>query len=519
LDDGTAPPLKSKKGSFKAIKSILSGIVRLALTLSCLLLLCGYGERTYRRNWDWLNDEALFISANEVCSQSAKVQLNTGILMRRKMDMNKALEHFQAASAIEPGYCEPTYWQGLTMINLGQLAPGLQKLEEALSCKYVAANSLKTLNAMIQILVSAEPANPKPLTMWGGILLRSEVWQPHSGCGALETAAALSAKKMDGPQAAVACDSCIGRVQDALKKLQGGTDVQLGGLVETEKKEVSEEVQSLRRLLSCVSARKQVYISLGNYGPKSKKARQALYGYVSHVGKEAPWCRSPVSEAKDMGEEGLRQSQPHNPHLQIIHSVQSQDAEDPHLQVEWGETILLQGRLQEAALHVNAGGMLFSMIADSAAKEAAAVRSKKKSGSKEVITRAVPEAKADELMRTNLEGKRLSQRMALALAAESYDRAADLVMPLQVPTSDQPATIDLTEGGCEMRLKALDARLVILEVMLSNEMDEDLDDREESTMRAMVKDGLRRVGALTSCTSGNNGQRLAHIKRRWDSLQ
>jgi hypothetical protein len=35
----------------------------------------------------------------------------------------------------------------------------------------------------------------------------------------------------------------------------------------------------------------------------------------------------------------------------------------------------------------------------------------------------------------------------------------------------------------------------------------------------MVKDGLRRVGALTSCTSGNNGQRLAHIKRRWDSLQ
>ena len=97
----------SKKGLVVTISSIFRSTLRLALYLSCLVLLCGYGERTYRRNWDWLNDEALFISANEVCSQSAKVQLNTGILMRRKMDMNKALEHFQAASAIEPGYCEP----------------------------------------------------------------------------------------------------------------------------------------------------------------------------------------------------------------------------------------------------------------------------------------------------------------------------------------------------------------------------------------------------------------------------
>ena len=206
---------------------------------------------------------------------------------------------------------------------------------------------------------------------------------------------------------------------------------------------------------------------------------------------------------------------------QVIHSVQSLDAEDPLLQVEWGETILLQGRLQEAALHVNAGGMLFSMIADSAAKEAAAARSKKKSGSKAVITRAAPDAKADELMRTNLEGKRLNQRMALALAAESYDRAADLVMPLQVPTSsDKPTAVDLTEGGCVMRMKALDARLMILEVMSFHEEEEEEGvDKEVIDTRSAVKDGLRRVGVLTSCSAGNNGQRLINIKRRWDGLQ
>lgn len=491
---------------------------RACLFFSCLVILCLYGERTYRRNWDWLNDEALFISANKVCGQSAKVQLNTGILMRRKLEMNKALEHFKAASAIEPGYCEPGYWEGVTLINLGQLAPGLEKLESALSCKYVAANALKTLNTMIQILVSAEPGNPKPHTMWGNILLRPEVWQPHVGCGALETAAALHTKKLDGPQAALACDSCISRLQETIKRYEKGAQVNLGLVVETERKEASQEARNLHRLMSCVSARKQVYISLGNYGPKSKKARQALYTYVSFVRNEAPWCRSP-SEDPGQGEDGPRPPQPPSPHLQVIHMVQSLDSEDPHLQVEWGETILLQGRLQEAALHVNAGGMLFSMIADAAAKEAGAMRSKKTSGSKGVVTRATANSNVEEVTRTTLDGKKLDQRLALGLAAEVYERGADIVMPLQVPTGSISREVDLTEGGCEMRIKALDARLLVLELASSDDLDGGAADGDETMTRTMVKDSLRRLGMLTSCTAGNNGLALNHLKRRWESLQ
>ena len=56
----------------------------------------------------------------QVCPDSAKVQLNMGILERRHLHWQGALKHFQRAQSIEPGYCDPTYWIGLTLINEGR---------------------------------------------------------------------------------------------------------------------------------------------------------------------------------------------------------------------------------------------------------------------------------------------------------------------------------------------------------------------------------------------------------------
>ena len=55
----------------------------------------------------------------QVCSASAKVQLNTGILMRRHHHFPAALDHFRQAQAVDPTYCEPSYWVGVTAINSG----------------------------------------------------------------------------------------------------------------------------------------------------------------------------------------------------------------------------------------------------------------------------------------------------------------------------------------------------------------------------------------------------------------
>ena len=52
-----------------------------------------------------------------MCPRSAKVQLNSGILDRRHSRWDEALAHFEAARRIEPGYCEPAHWIGLTLLT------------------------------------------------------------------------------------------------------------------------------------------------------------------------------------------------------------------------------------------------------------------------------------------------------------------------------------------------------------------------------------------------------------------
>lgn len=51
-----------------------------------------------------------------MCGDSAKVQLNSGILERRYERWEHALQHFERARQIEPGYCEAGYWIGITLI-------------------------------------------------------------------------------------------------------------------------------------------------------------------------------------------------------------------------------------------------------------------------------------------------------------------------------------------------------------------------------------------------------------------
>lgn len=73
--------------------------------------------------------ELLFtlIHTAQVCPDSAKVQLNLGILERRYSNWQAALAHFNRARQIEPGYCEPTYWFGLSLVNEGRnLSGGVQ---------------------------------------------------------------------------------------------------------------------------------------------------------------------------------------------------------------------------------------------------------------------------------------------------------------------------------------------------------------------------------------------------------
>lgn len=64
------------------------------------------------------------------------MQLNLGILARRRRDYPLAVTRFERARTIEPGYCEPTYWLALTALNQGRLQDGLDGLKASLGCKW-----------------------------------------------------------------------------------------------------------------------------------------------------------------------------------------------------------------------------------------------------------------------------------------------------------------------------------------------------------------------------------------------
>lgn len=69
-------------------------IVKVACVVLMPVLVC-FGVKTMVRNADWRDEEALFRAAQQVCPNSAKVQLNNGIMERRLGNLMDALTHFR----------------------------------------------------------------------------------------------------------------------------------------------------------------------------------------------------------------------------------------------------------------------------------------------------------------------------------------------------------------------------------------------------------------------------------------
>lgn len=80
------------------------GLLLLALLVAPLLSF--YGVRTWLRNEDWRDEEQLFVSALRVCPDSAKVRLNSGILMRRHRRFDDALAHFRWVGGVVNGWVD-----------------------------------------------------------------------------------------------------------------------------------------------------------------------------------------------------------------------------------------------------------------------------------------------------------------------------------------------------------------------------------------------------------------------------
>lgn len=69
------------------------------------------------------------------------------------------------AQEIEPGYCEPTYWRGLTTFNMGRdPLGGVATMKASLSCKYSANEALQALNKVfVALMEAAGGSDPAPM--------------------------------------------------------------------------------------------------------------------------------------------------------------------------------------------------------------------------------------------------------------------------------------------------------------------------------------------------------------------
>lgn len=85
--------------------SSFAGLRRALALLLLLLLSAAYAGRTVVRNMEWWDEERLFLSAEKVCTNSAKVQQNCGVLRRRYQQYGAAMRHFRYGATSLLRYC------------------------------------------------------------------------------------------------------------------------------------------------------------------------------------------------------------------------------------------------------------------------------------------------------------------------------------------------------------------------------------------------------------------------------
>ncbi|WIA11866.1 hypothetical protein OEZ85_011952 [Tetradesmus obliquus] len=315
--------------------------------------------RTVLRNADWWDEERLFLAAERVCPNSAKVQQNCGVLQRRYANFSSAMQHFKRAQEIEPGYCEPSYWIALTRINQGEVLPGIAAMRASLGCKYTAAEALQTLNRLYVMMHENNPGDPMPMLEWAGVLASRDVLRVADGCATAEDAALMAA--LAGKSAnyvSQALDVCT----QGLEQWEAG-----GTPSDTLASLARDKYSSLNTTLlrQCVSMRRAVYKKLTTAEPKSQAAKKTLYKYISKVQQGQPGCRTLAGGGNAPLESPDESVRGPSSHQKLLHRFQSADPEDPWLQLEWGATLLALGglaSLRDAAMHLEVSSAIFNHI-------------------------------------------------------------------------------------------------------------------------------------------------------------
>ncbi|KAL4459052.1 hypothetical protein ABPG75_013917 [Micractinium tetrahymenae] len=343
--NGSGSSSGSSNNGSKAARLRRAGAVLAAAMLAGLLLF--FAGRTVLRNEDWRDEERLFLSAQKVCWRSGKVQLNSGIVERRHQNWDKAEMHFRLAKQVDPGFCEPDYHIGITLLSKN-LTAAIEQLELGVRCKYTAADSVKALNRIYMSLLERSPDHAASvLERWAAVLAFPELQRYTEAATYFETAAA----KAGSPLAAI---MILNRAQAALAEARPVAV----GRTPSHPVRVPASQRQLEVLRRCMAGRRPVVLAVLGAGGRLRapEVKQAAYRYIAKYGGD---CRGPVP-VPDSPEADDSAARTTSYHTNLLHSLQEADPNDPWLQQEWGLMLVAAGRHQEALVHLEVAGHIFA---------------------------------------------------------------------------------------------------------------------------------------------------------------
>jgi Tfp pilus assembly protein PilF len=119
-----------------------------------IVFLCAVGTLftlwTFERNKVWVDELSLYRDCVEKSPDKARPHNNFGAILLRRGRLPEAIDEFQAALGIKPGYADAHYNLGNALVKQGSLTKGVYHFSEALDRQ---PGNVKTLNNLAATLV------------------------------------------------------------------------------------------------------------------------------------------------------------------------------------------------------------------------------------------------------------------------------------------------------------------------------------------------------------------------------
>jgi tetratricopeptide (TPR) repeat protein len=134
-----------------------------------IIIVISLVTRTIRRNFDWKNEDSLWIATGKTSPSSPNTHNNLGDVYGRRGDLEKSAYEFKKAIELRPNYADAYHNLGNTYRQMGKIEQALENYQKALKYKPQLWQSYQNIAAIYfeqKSYASAEAYMKKALTIY-----------------------------------------------------------------------------------------------------------------------------------------------------------------------------------------------------------------------------------------------------------------------------------------------------------------------------------------------------------------